>query len=51
MPSPIIATPKREPLTISIIGEASIVTRLATSSTSAMRPIGIDNGAKVSASS
>ena len=33
------------PLTMCISGEASMTTRLATSSTSAMRPIGIDEGA------
>ena len=36
------------PLTICISGDASMMTRLATSSTSAMRPIGIDAGASVS---
>ena len=39
------------PLTMCISGEASITTRLATSSTSAMRPIGIEAGASLSASS
>ena len=39
------------PLTISINGEASMTTRLATSSTSAMRPIGIEAGASLSACS
>ena len=39
------------PLTISIIGDASITTSDATSSTSAMRPIGIEAGASLSASS
>jgi hypothetical protein len=35
------------PLTMCIIGAASITTKLATSSTSAMRPIGIDDGASL----
>src|SRR5262249_46394352 len=39
------------PLAKCISGEASIATRFATSSTSAMRPIGIDAGASLSASS
>src|SRR5450756_2372331 len=38
------------PLTIIIIGDASMTTRLATSSTSAMRPMGIEAGASLSAS-
>src|ERR1035437_7249676 len=39
------------PLTIIIIGDASMTTRLATSSTSAMRPMGIEAGASLSACS
>ncbi len=39
------------PLTMCISGEASMTTRFATSSTSAMRPIGIEDGASLSASS
>src|SRR5262249_12538908 len=39
------------PLTMCMSGEASITTRFATSSTSAMRPSGIELGASLSASS
>ena len=39
------------PLTMCISGEASMTTRFATSSTSAMRPIGMEEGASLSASS
>ena len=38
------------PLTIPISGDASMTTRFATSSTSAMRPMGIEAGASLSAS-
>ncbi len=39
------------PFTMCISGEASMTTRLATSSTSAMRPMGMEAGASLSASS